>query len=148
MVRSPRDFQLKPGHWRHREVLDAIQLDSVEVGFPSPLQVPLIANTATYNPNTFNYFTYRDNLEIDFLYVWRWYASPLDLEGYPFNYLVLKSEANTELETWDKEGIDQAQSYIRDHQDELTSIYRSVLPDDSEVVVYRRGATISSDKDS
>ncbi|GMQ78476.1 MAG: hypothetical protein BMS9Abin02_0990 [Anaerolineae bacterium] len=148
MVRSPRDFQLKPGLWRHREVLDAIRLDSVEVGFQSPLQVPLIANTATYNPNTFNYFSYRDNLAIDFLYVWRWYASPLDLEGYPFDYLVLKSEANTELETWDKAGIDQAQAYIRDHQDELTSIYRSVLPDDSEVVVYRRGGAISNDKGS
>lgn len=144
MVRSPRDFQLQPGSWRHEEVVEAIQLDSVKVGIPSPILVPLIANTATYNPNTFNYFSYRENLGIDFLYVWRWYASPLDLTQYPFNYLVLKSEANTELETWDKAGIDQAQAYIRDHQDELTCIYRSVLPDSSEVLVYRRDTARSS----
>lgn len=137
-VRSPRDFSLQPGSWKHLELIAAINADVETRGVLTPIQAPLVADTAAYNPNTLNYYSILHDAGIEFLYVWRWYEEPLQLQASLYPYLVLKSGENTDLEEWDKRGIEQAQAFLTSHEAEFTLIYAAPLPDGSEIHVYRR----------
>jgi 4-amino-4-deoxy-L-arabinose transferase-like glycosyltransferase len=141
-VRSPRDFSLQPASWKHVGLLAVIKADAETRGVPLPVQVPLVSNTATYNPNTLNYYSILHDAGIEFLYVWSWYGEALQLQGPFYPYLVLKSGENTDLEEWDEWGIERIQAFLDSHQSEYTPIYTAPLPDDSEIFVYRRESAL------
>jgi 4-amino-4-deoxy-L-arabinose transferase-like glycosyltransferase len=137
-VRSPRDYSLQPGDWKIEQIIDAIELDAVKNRTQLPTKVPLVANTAAYNPNTFNYFSTLYKADVQFLYVWSWFGEPLSLQHYPYSYLVWKSGQNFEVEGWDKQDVKRAEEYLANQQGSLALIYKSGLPDGSEVQVFRR----------
>jgi 4-amino-4-deoxy-L-arabinose transferase-like glycosyltransferase len=139
-VQSPRDFQVQPGNWDHASLLDAIRADAEAQGFTPPLEVPLAANTAACNPNTLNYYSLLQDSGIEFLYVWRWYEEPLDLQFSSYPYLVIKGGDTSEVEGWDREGIEAAVQYVSEQSRFLSLIYTAPLPDGSEMRVYRRDA--------
>ena len=137
-VRSPRDFSLQPGDWKIEQVINAILLDAVSNQNLFPAKVPLIANTAAYNPNTLNYYSELYEADIQFMYVWSWFGEPISLEDYPYSYLVWKSEQNLEVEGWDKEDVNRAEEFLASQQESFILIYKAPLPDGSEVQVFRR----------
>jgi hypothetical protein len=139
-VRSPRDYSLQPGDWKQLELMDNIRTDAALTGINLPADVPLVANTPAYNPNTLNYVSILYDKQLRFLYTWSWVGEPLSLEKYPYAYLVWKRGKNIEIAGWDKDDIENAEAYILDHQDTFTLIYRAPLPDGTEILAYRRQA--------
>ena len=137
-VSSPRDYSLQPEDWKLEEVMDVITLDAERHAIPMPTLVPIIANTAAYNPNTFNYYSRLYNMNIQFSYVWSWSGEPISLETYPYSYLVWKNGQNIEIEGWDKQDIERAETFLFDHSKAFSLIYKSPLPDGSEVQIFRR----------
>jgi 4-amino-4-deoxy-L-arabinose transferase-like glycosyltransferase len=137
-VQSPRDFQVQPADWKHPDLVEAIRADAEALHIRPPLWVPLVANTAACNPNTLNYYSLLSDAGINFLYVWSWYDDPMDLEAIGYNYLVLKSGDNTDVEGWDQAGVQRAEAYLSEHGAEHEIIYTALLPDGSEIQVYRR----------
>lgn len=137
-VTSPRDFQAQPGNWNHASLVAAIHADAEAQGLAPPLEVPLAANTAACNPNTLNYYSLLQDTGIEFLYVWRWYEEPLNLPFSSYPYLVIKSGDTSEVEGWDREGIEAAVRSVSEQSARLSRIYTAPLPDGSEVRVYRR----------
>jgi 4-amino-4-deoxy-L-arabinose transferase-like glycosyltransferase len=139
-VQSPRDFQVQPGNWHHASLIGAIRADAQARGFAPPLEVPLAANTAACNPNTLNYYSLLQDSGIEFLYVWRWYEEPLDLQFSSYSYLVIKGGDTSEMEGWDREGIEAAVQFVSEQSRLLSLIYTAPLPDGSEMRVYRQDA--------
>jgi 4-amino-4-deoxy-L-arabinose transferase-like glycosyltransferase len=144
-VRSPRDFSLQPGDWKIKKIIDAIELDAVSRQIQLPAKVPLIANTAAYNPNTLNYFSKLYETDIQFMYVWSWFGDPISLEAYPYSHLVWKTDQNLEVEGWDKEDVSRAEEFLASQQESFILIYSAPLPDGSEVRVFRRSETSGGD---
>jgi 4-amino-4-deoxy-L-arabinose transferase-like glycosyltransferase len=137
-VRSPRDYSLKPGDWKIEQLLGVIEIDAAVNDIPFPIQVPLIANAPAYNPNTLNYYSALYDVDIQFIYVWSWMGKPISLDSYPYSYLIWKSGQNVEIEGWDQADVRRAEEFLADQQGSLTPIYRSPLPDGSDVHVFRR----------
>jgi len=48
-VQSPRDFQVQPGDWQHRRLVEAIRADGETLHVMAPIGVPVIASTAACN---------------------------------------------------------------------------------------------------
>lgn len=137
-VQSPRDFQAQPADWRHPDLVETIHADARAQGLVPPVQVPLVANTAACNPNTLNYYSLLYDANIDFLYVWDWYDEPIDLETAGYPYLVLKSGDNSDVAGWDQVGVQRAEAFLAEREEDHTQIYAAPLPDGSEIRVYRR----------
>jgi 4-amino-4-deoxy-L-arabinose transferase-like glycosyltransferase len=137
-VQSPRDFQVQPGNWNYDSLIDAIRADAEAQGFAPPLEVPLAANTAACNPNTLNYYSLLRNTGIEFLYVWRLYEEPRELPFSSYPYLMIKSGDTSEVEGWDREGIEAAVRFVSEQSTLLSLIHTAPLPDGSEIRVYRR----------
>jgi 4-amino-4-deoxy-L-arabinose transferase-like glycosyltransferase len=137
-VRSPRDFSLQPGDWKIEQIINTIELDAVSRQIQLPARVPLIANTAAYNPNTLNYYSKLYQVDIQFMYVWSWFGEPISLEAYPYSYLVWKTDQNLEVEGWDKEDVNRAEEFLASQQESFILIYKAPLPDGSEIQVFRR----------
>lgn len=143
-VRSPRDYSVQPEDWKQLELMEYISADAALQGISLPADVPLVANTPAYNPNTLNYFSILYKKQLRFLYTWSWIGEPLSLEKHPYAYLVWKRGKNIEIAGWDKEHIENAEVYILDHPDTFTLIYQAPLPDGTEILVYRREAVTES----
>jgi 4-amino-4-deoxy-L-arabinose transferase-like glycosyltransferase len=137
-IRSPRDFNLQPGDWRHYELIQAISADVEMRPVPDPIQVVVVANTAAYNPNTLNYYSILHDSDLDFLYVWSWVGDSLSLQSAVYPYLVIKDGENTELGEWDRQGVEQAKAYLASNRANFDLIYTSILPDGSNIELYRR----------
>jgi len=137
-VESPRDFSLQPGDWRSYELIQAISSDAAAHKMTSPIQVVVAANTAAYNPNTLNYYSILHNSEMEFLYVWSWIGESLSLKSTFYPYIVLKKGDNTELGEWDRQGIEQAKSFLASNRKNFDLIYSNGLPDGSSIELYRR----------
>jgi len=71
-VRSPRDYSLQPGDWKQLKLMETIQADAALQGILLPVDVPLVANTSAYNPNTLNYISLLYDMKLQFLYTWSW----------------------------------------------------------------------------
>jgi 4-amino-4-deoxy-L-arabinose transferase-like glycosyltransferase len=140
-VRSPRDYSLQTGDWKLLAFMDCITTDAATQGISLPAEVPLVANTAAYNPNTLNYYSILYEKQLQFLYTWSWMGEPLSLESYPFAYLVWKRGKNIEIAGWDEDQINNAEIYILSHPDAFTLIYQAPLPDGTDVMVYRHTPT-------
>jgi hypothetical protein len=144
-VLSPRDYSLQPGDWKQLALMDIICEDAAVQGINLPFEVPLVANTAAYNPNTLNYISILYQTKLLFLYTWSWIGKPLSLEDYPYTYLVWKRGKNIEIAGWDKQQIENAEIYIINHPDAFTMIYQAPLPDETEILVYRHITAQGSD---
>jgi len=141
-VVSPRDYSLQPGDWKQLELMEVILVDAVTQEIALPTEVPLIANTPAYNPNTLNYISTLYDRKLQFLYIWSWTGDPLSLEKHTYTYLVWKHGKNIEIAGWDKEDIENAEKFLSENQEAFTLIYQAPLPDGSEILAYRRGADI------